>query len=171
MERRHHDQPALTAIAGTDWKVAGVADFNGDGEGRHPLAQHHDGHDLLWIMNGATHASPAADHLSSAPTGRWPATGDFNGDGKADILWRNTTDGKTLGLDDGRRPDGQCRDASPRPTRWAVAGVGDFNGDGRADILWRNMTTGKTDVWSMDGATMVSARQVAVLNAAWSVAF
>ena len=66
-------------------------------------------------------------------------TGDFNGDGRDDILWRN---------DDGRvidwlgRADGGFASNTPTaprcPTSWQVASIGDFNGDGRDDILWRN---------------------------------
>ncbi|HEX5264637.1 MAG TPA: VCBS repeat-containing protein, partial [Phenylobacterium sp.] len=84
------------------------------------------------------------------------AVADFDGDGKADILWRNvqtaqtvvwTMNGTTVtsaGLTDAAAPAG-----------WSVVGTGDFNGDGKADILWRNDTTHETAIWEMNGAHFI----------------
>ena len=66
--------------------------------------------------------------------------GDFNGDNRDDILWRNDNGSVTdwLGRTDGRF-DGNTDDANIKVgADWQVAGVGDFNGDGRDDVLWRN---------------------------------
>jgi hypothetical protein len=69
------------------------------------------------------------------------ATGDFSGDGKSDILWRDSSTGLTvdwLGTANGGFSDNYGNSAANVPTDWHVAGTGDFNGDGRDDILWRN---------------------------------
>src|SRR5262249_4742933 len=75
---------------------------------------------------------------------------DFNGDGRADILWRPTS-----GVLDIWLLNGTSAISSPSPgavgTDWTIVGVGDFNGDGRADILWRH-TSGIVFVWLMNGA-------------------
>ncbi|HEV2044406.1 MAG TPA: FG-GAP-like repeat-containing protein, partial [Sphingomicrobium sp.] len=65
---------------------------------------------------------------------------DFNGDGRSDILWRNTdgTLSNWLGTATGGFTPNNANAAALVPTDWQVAGTGDFNGDGRDDILWRN---------------------------------
>src|SRR6059058_3870156 len=66
------------------------------------------------------------------------AAHDFNGDGKADILWRNTATGDVaLFLMNGLTLVNSALISNINPD-WSVVGVGDFNGDGKADILWRN---------------------------------
>jgi len=83
--------------------------------------------------------------------------GDFNGDGKADILWRNTSTGMvTMWLMNGTSKISEATVLSAGNTAWTVAGVGDFNGDGKADILWRNTSTGMVTMWLMNGTSMSS---------------
>jgi hypothetical protein len=68
--------------------------------------------------------------------------GDFTGQGKDDILFRNDTTGE-MGwwkLDSSNNPywhDLGVPSPTPglSPTNWKVAGIGDFNGDGKQDIL------------------------------------
>ena len=97
--------------------------------------------------------------------------GDFDGDGKADVLWRNGTSGQNalwlmnaLGVAAG----GFTTPLSD--TAWKVVGVGDFDGDGRADILWRNGTSGQNALWLMNGTAVVSgAFLTTVADLAWRV--
>jgi Beta-propeller repeat/FG-GAP-like repeat len=63
--------------------------------------------------------------------------GDFNGDGRADILWRNASGEVYEWLLNGTNLIGEGSPGSVG-NDWQIAGVGDFNGDGKADILWRN---------------------------------
>ena len=64
-------------------------------------------------------------------------TGDFNGDGKADILWQNNSGTPAIWLMNGTSVTGSGVLANPG-TGWHAIGAGDFNGDGKADILWQN---------------------------------
>ena len=71
------------------------------------------------------------------------AVADFNGDGKADLLWRNNTTGaNTLWHMDGGNQAATVALERIADTKWKVVGTGDYDGDGKADILWRNSRTG-----------------------------
>jgi hypothetical protein len=83
---------------------------------------------------------------------------DFNGDGKADILWEN--DGQTaLWLMDGTTVlDAKVLFPKTQP-QWFVDTTGDFNGDGKTDLLWRSLSgdTQTVAIWLMDGTTPLAA--------------
>jgi hypothetical protein len=77
---------------------------------------------------------------------------DFNGDGQADILWRNKTTGQNVvWFMDGTTYSNYAEFMQVTDTNWQIMGTGDFNGDGKTDVLWRNTSTGQNVVWLMDG--------------------
>jgi FG-GAP-like repeat len=76
---------------------------------------------------------------------------DFNGDGKSDILWRNTDGRVALWQMNGSTLTTGSVFANVS-TAWTISNTGDFNGDSKADILWRN-TDGQVALWQMNGAT------------------
>jgi len=81
--------------------------------------------------------------------------GDFNADGKADILWRNSTTGEVvIWLMNGTTMTSSTSLGNVS-SDWSIAGVGDFNGDGYADILWQN-TSGELYLWLMNGTTIAA---------------
>jgi hypothetical protein len=76
---------------------------------------------------------------------------DFNGDGKSDLLWRNTSNGQAaMWLMSGALAQnaGIIFDSD---ATWVPKGKGDFNGDGKADIIWQRSTTGAVALWFMSG--------------------
>jgi hypothetical protein len=149
----------LQALADTDWTACGMGDFNGDGLANDLLWRHAgDGRNSMWLMHGRSILA-GSGALPQLTNRRWvvAGTGDFDGDGKSDILWRHTVLGKnSLWLMDGTTV---LPGSGPLPrvgdTQWIVAGVGDFNNDGRSDILWRHAGNGKNSVWLMDGTTVL----------------
>jgi len=130
-------------VEATSWHVAGTGDFNGDGKDD-VIWRNDDGSFTEWLgQSTGGFASNDANAFTSVPTD-WHVvgTGDFDGDGKDDILWRNDSGSFTEWL---AKRDGSggftSNDANAWnvvPTSWHVAGTGDFNGDGRNDVLWRN---------------------------------
>jgi hypothetical protein len=79
---------------------------------------------------------------------------DLNGDTKADLVFRNTSNGATaIWLMNGTAI-GSASFPGGVPLVWQIAGVGDVNGDGKADVIWRQSTNGTVAVWLMNGGTI-----------------
>ena len=81
-------------------------------------------------------------------------TGDFTADGRADILWRDTSGRVVLWEMDGATIVSNTLVADVATTSH-IEDTADFNGDGMNDILWRD-DDGTLRIWEMDGATVVS---------------
>ena len=170
----------------SSFSVKGIGDFDGDGK------------DELLVM-GSGNASNAVDFIfayhaadfefsmggyASVPAD-WSVAGvgDFNKDGRDDILWRNVdgTIGNWLANDQfddfggtGPGPSGfDINNASLAHVTldWSVAGVGDFNGDGYDDILWRH-DSGTIGVWrgGPDGLFTVDTDSIVHVPTEWRIA-
>lgn len=135
------------------------------------LWQNDNGQAAAWLLNGST--VTAAGFVGPQPSAGWKvvSSGDFNGDGRYDILWRNTTNGQAAVwfLNGLTMVSGNVVGNIPG-TDWKVIGSGDFNGDGKSDILWQNTATRQAAVWMMDGLAVLSAGFVGgVPSAGWQV--
>ena len=112
-------------------------DFNGDGAATFCGGRH--GQLTDWLSSQRRLLAQRRQRLTNVSTDWHVAgTGDFNGDGRDDILWRNDNGPITDWL---ANANGGFARLAPRLQRLdglARGGVGDFNGDGRDDILWRN---------------------------------
>ena len=92
---------------------------------------------------------------------------DFNGDGKADILWRHTSGTLYEWLLNGTSIIGQGSPGSAS-TDWTIVGVGDFNGDGKADILWWH-TSGTVYEWLLNGTTVIGTGSPGGASTDWQI--
>ena len=92
---------------------------------------------------------------------------DFNGDGRADLLWRHPTQGVGVWLMDGM----QARAAGgvAPPVAGAVpAYLADFDGDGETDILWR-APSGRYDITLMKGLVAAGSMTIYDGGTTWQV--
>jgi streptogramin lyase len=174
------------AIGGlpANFAVVGQRDFDGDGK-TDLLWRDTTGGVSTWLIDGTNAAKPIKDFfgIGSLPPGQFTiaGTGDFNRDGKGDILWRGSTGGVAMWLIDGTnraQPIKANVGIGSMTTDWQIVGVGDFNGDGASDILWVNDGTmnpalkGQVYIWLIDLTKAVPLTQVFVgtLPAPWSIA-
>ena len=168
----------MPGIAGADWAVKGVGDFNGDGKSEiffQNTASGGYGAVYIWAMDEGRIAGDGTGFV--APAGSdWvvKGVGDFNGDGKSDIVFQNiasadgavyiwSMDGTTILNNGSGLPGVAGKD-------WVIKGVGDFNGDGKSDLLFQNANAdGAIYVWGMNGASIQypGTGLVAIAGADW----
>ena len=86
------------------------------------------------------------------------SNGDFNSDGKPDVIWRNESNGQNLAwFVSNLGQIGYAYFPSQTDPNWKLVGAGDFNSDGKTDLFWRNVVNGQNAVWFMNGAAVIGA--------------
>jgi len=93
--------------------------------------------------------------------------GDFDGDGKSDVLWRDDQTGSNAIW---RSANAATRIAvtGVASQQWQVAAVGDYDGDGKSDILWRNGSSGADVIWK-SGNSATQQAVTAVTSLTWKI--
>jgi Ca2+-binding RTX toxin-like protein len=145
---------------GAVWKAKGTGDFNGDGKSDVLLQNADTGQNFLWLADGLNPVSAASGTAGWAAGAVWKtrATGDFNGDGKSDILMQNADDGACYIWNlDGTNIISHGQAGWTPGADWKVRGTGDFNGDGRSDILLQNAVTGQNFTFMVNGTTAINS--------------
>jgi hypothetical protein len=94
--------------------------------------------------------------------------GDFDGDGRSDLLWRTPVSGQNTIWRSANSSTTQAV-TSVSGQAWKLMGAADFDGDGKSDLLWRNETSGGNVIWkSANSATPQAMTTVA--GTAWTIA-
>jgi uncharacterized protein (DUF2141 family) len=167
---------SMGALSPATWALAATGDFNGDGRAD-IVWRDTAGNPYAWItgenqgLYGGSTALPLLDQGALPnPGAEWTiaAAADIDRDGKADVVFRRTTDGANyLWRMNGKAIASQAS-LPAVGTEWAIALVGDFNGDGMNDILFRR-NDGVNYVWLMNDATIVDQGTLPAVDASWAV--
>jgi hypothetical protein len=139
-------------------------DFNGDSVSDVSFQDSSSGLPLIDFLHNSTVATSAT---LPNPSTTWNivGSGDFNGDGHADILWQNTGGTPAIWLMNGSSLIGGF--ALPNPgTSWHEIGTGDFNADGKSDIVLQN-TDGTPAIWLMNGTSLTGGFALPNPSPAW----
>jgi VCBS repeat protein/all-beta uncharacterized protein/FG-GAP repeat protein len=101
---------------------------------------------------------------------------DFNGDGRADLVWHHQNDGRisVWNMNSVNMMSGTLLTPDRvSDTHWKIVGVWDPDGDGYPDLLWRHDANGSVANWRMQGTTRVSGDPLspaAVADTDWQIA-
>jgi hypothetical protein len=157
---------------GVPWVPVGAADLNGDGRADLLWRNADTGEFYAWTMDGTAvtaMASLGTPRANGETDWALAGTGDFNGDGQADLLLRSAGSGDLL-LWQARPGGGHDELAPDNPgLAWQVASLADVNGDGFTDIVWRNTTTGQPYLWLMQGATILAQGSLPDPGSQWHI--
>lgn len=95
------------------------------------------------------------------------ASGDFNLDGRTDLVVHNRVTGQYFyRYMNGVSSLGNSATLS-RPLPWHIVGAADMNGDGRTDLLWRNKSTGQNEIALMNNTAVLESVALPVLSLAY----
>lgn len=160
-------ESVFSQVHDTNWRIVGTGDFDGDGDAdilwRYCGTGDYQGLNVIWYMNGPQFAGETVFNQVQDTDWKIAGTGDFNGDGDTDILWRYYGTGAYQGLNvvwymNGSLVAGETVFSQVTDTNWQIAGTGDFNSDGNVDILWRYYGAGGYQglnvIWYMAGTTV-----------------
>jgi hypothetical protein len=156
---------------GTDWHIAAVNDFTGDGKP-----------DILWQSDAGVRGIWQMD--GTMFTGNWFGLGqvdpawdiadaaDVTGDGRPDIIWQNLSNGSRGAWPmNGATPTGAFLGMGVVDGAWTIAAMGDFTGDNKPDLIWRNTSNGSTVIWAMNGVNYAgSSYSLGVVPPDWNLA-
>ena len=120
----------------------------------------------MWLMNGSSTQSSGS--VASVPN-TYSIVGqrDFNGDGKADLLWRDSSGNLSIWFMNGLTMTSSAAIGNV-PTNWTVYGTGNCIGGGIGDLLWLD-TAGDVAVWYLSGGTFVTSQALGNVGTSWSI--
>jgi hypothetical protein len=158
------------------YRMARTHDFNADGKTdiawRDTSNGASSGTLSIWQMNGTGVLNAGATLVGTVSYPSWTiiGLGDFNGDGHADILWRDTSGDLAIWEMNGTQVINSGETFVASVTGWSVVGIGDFNGDGKADLLWTD-GNGNYAIWEMNGTQILNsgATHLAKVSTNWTV--
>ena len=143
------------------FRILALGDFNGDGKSDFLFRDNGTNEYRIWNMNenqigGTANQTGPFKNVTvkkGAQLGTYLliGTGDFDGDGYSDLLWRPEIGNEYVIWLKGD------------PTQsfkfypdfgWNVEAIGNFDGDSMSDILWRHSVTGNYVIWTMNKGTL-----------------
>ncbi len=148
---------SLSPLSG--YALIGVGDFEGRGSMSLVFQSRTTNRIVLWTTGGTNNAAIyRSDFVNLTPPPGWKVVGigDFNADGKSDLVLQNqTTNQIAVWYMNGAVYQGGALLSSTPGAGWQVVGAGDFNADGFTDLAFQNQSTGQIALWYMNGTTYV----------------
>jgi peptide methionine sulfoxide reductase MsrB len=148
---------SFTIAAGAGWHFQGLGDFDGDRKSDVLLLNYTSAGVYVCEMNGTQLGTNAQAFLIDSNSGwHFQDLGDFNGDGKSDVLLMNSiTNGIYVCEMDGTQlaTNGLSFNVAAA-AGWHFQDLADFNGDGKTDILLSNDVTHGLYVCEMNGTQL-----------------
>ena len=138
------------------WNIVGTGDFNGDGNTDLIWQQPSSGLVEIQLINGGV--AVGGGLIQNNPFGAgWSivATGDFNGDGKSDLVWRNQSTSlvEIQFLDRSQAIGGGAIANNAFGAGWNVVGAGDFLGNGANDLVFQRQSDSLVEIQFLTGIT------------------
>jgi len=119
-----------------------------------------------WVLAGASALAGGGDLGNPGTFYSLVAAGDFNGNGKSDLLFRGRDGGLASWQIVGTAITGGGNIGNPGAA-WSLAGTGDFNSDGRTDLLFLNGLTGDYANWNLSGTAIIGGGTIGNPSANW----
>ncbi|MBD2327732.1 pre-peptidase C-terminal domain-containing protein [Alkalinema sp. FACHB-956] len=184
-----------TTVVGTssqpissDYVLVGTGDFDGDGtndffwQNRNINSSDYGAAAIWWTNDGMTFAPGSAairDSLGNViRVGQeWNVQSlkDLDGNGTADILWRNLVSGDIAMWLMGKNPQTGVPTISggtilnralgftlPASSGWDVVGVNNIDSQFGADVLWKNRFSNQVALWTLSSTAILSATVVPI---------
>jgi glucose/arabinose dehydrogenase len=145
--------------------------WNGDAQPDLVWQDGTDGFLAAWLMNGAAASSAVLLSPSEVPTSwRIVGAGDFNADGKPDLVWQDLATGAAVvWYMNGTTAIG-AEALALGPAVIDLRGAGDFDRDGRPDLVVRDPASGGLWIVFMNGTVPTGASFLGIAPASWSLA-
>jgi hypothetical protein len=145
---------AANLVGSSTLRVAATADLNQDGSPDVIWQDPATGVTTSWLLGGTRGLDVLATAaISGANAWRIAAAGDFNNDGRTDVIWQDQSSGFAqiwfLGGTQGTTFSSAVNLVQTNP--WRIAATGDFNQDGRVDLMWQDPVSGASQAWFMGG--------------------
>ena len=124
--------------------------------------------DVLWQHSDGTVATAGHELPAVSANFQIRGTGDFDGDGDADIVWQHEQ-GLVVTWEMENGDLLATHSLAQVSNSFRIAETGDFDNDGDADILWRH-DQGAVVIWEMEDGALVTNHNLPAVSNSFQVA-
>jgi hypothetical protein len=141
------------------------------------LWQHADGRVSVWYLSNTTliEGRPLGPGAIADTAWRIAATGDFDRDGKSDVIFQHQIDGRLAiwRMSGTSLLSGEPLSPAQVPDlNWKIRAAADMDRDGWLDLIWQHQGSGAVSVWLMTGTRLRDGRLMtpgAVSDTNWRI--